>query len=116
MTNKKKNKATRGKDDVLAQYERKKPKLHVELMGDCVLIEGDSYALQFLADLTKDLSTTDEACGAQLHPRGTGSSFFKKDSPLGIFIHRADGHTHGDEPAKKTKKPTKRESARKVAP
>jgi hypothetical protein len=50
-----------------------------------VLIEGNSEALKFLANLI--LAQAEAMCGLQIHPNGPGSMHFTTDSDLGLYLH-----------------------------
>ena len=52
-----------------------------------VLIEGDSTALDNLADLIHSMKDG-PTCGYHISVRGPGSIRFTKESTIGIYIHR----------------------------
>jgi|HubBroStandDraft_6_1064221.scaffolds.fasta_scaffold22781_5 hypothetical protein len=77
-------------NDVIHRYSRKanKTKLTVrKLSRDCVLIEGNSDSLKFLAHILLAL-TDEEDCGFQISPKSAGKAWFAKDAQLGIYLHR----------------------------
>ena len=73
-------------DDVCAAYADKRVELSIRPLDDeMVLVEGDEISLEFLGHLILRQARFGKDCGFQLT---TGTCFFSKESPLGIYIHR----------------------------
>jgi len=53
-----------------------------------VLIEGDSNALRFLAELILSQVDSNYGCNLDMHPSGAGSDHFTEHSNLGLYLHR----------------------------
>jgi len=53
-----------------------------------VLLESDSDALRFLAELILAHVESDVDCYTHLHPKGAGSGHFTETSNLGIYLHK----------------------------
>jgi hypothetical protein len=73
---------------VLERHAKKRTNLTVKKLDrGTVLLEGDSEALRFLAELLlAHIEERDD--GFQIGPLGPGSVFFTPESTLGIYVHR----------------------------
>jgi len=79
-------------NEIVAFYSRmkKQPKLTIQKLNKSkILIEGSAKALEFLGKVVLAHSQADaDDCGNGLGPRAAGSSWFRKDSTLGFYLHR----------------------------
>ena len=91
-------------NDVLDKYEKLNAKLSIRELSDegyrSVLIEGNSTALNFLADLLRAVIEGKD-CGLELSPNGPGNIFFSEDSGMGFYLHVTDAAGCKHEKAKK---------------
>lgn len=70
-------------------------KITIKDLDELVLIEGNSTALEFLANLILAQVRCKKDCGFEISPTGPGNALFSADSNRGLYIHL----THeGDEP------------------
>jgi hypothetical protein len=78
-------------DEICVRFSRRKTGLIIKKLDrDTVLIEGSRSGLEFLGNLFLAQARFDD-CGFQIGPKASGSSFFKKSSAFGLYIHRFCG-------------------------
>ncbi len=77
-------------DEVCDQYSQRSVSLVVKDVGDYVVLEGDSVALEFLSALLSAQARFSADSGFQIAPEGPGSIFFGEGANRGIYIHRVD--------------------------
>ena len=76
-------------DDVCSAYADENIQLAVSTRDDgTILVEGDEIALEFLGHLILRQARFGKDCGFQIGPKMAGSSFFAKESPFGVYVHR----------------------------
>ena len=76
-------------DEVCVRFARRKTALVVKKLDrTTILIEGTKAGLEFLGALLVAQARFNKDCGFQLGPRSAGSTFFRKGSKFGLYIHR----------------------------
>jgi len=82
-------------DDVLASYADSGCALTIRPLENqvgkegrpAILVEGDSKALLFLADLILAQATDPLDCGIEISPDGPGSIFLTSETQYGVYVH-----------------------------
>lgn len=76
-------------DDVCKAYADRNVQLTISTRDDgVVVVEGDKIALEFLGHLILRQARFGKDCGLQIGPKMAGRSFFAKESPFGVYVHR----------------------------
>jgi hypothetical protein len=84
---------------ILDKYADLDARLKIDEVTDegyrSVLIEGNSTALNFLAELLQAVAAAKDR-GFEISPHGPGNLYFATDSKFGVYLHLTDGTAEHD--------------------